>query len=397
MPSNIEHSARISDPSKYEKIRRKNNEFGAGIHVIYGVTKDGKSEVQAIHFDKDKFSAAEAKKWLKEHDYKSIEFVAATEKSNIIELEYKSFAFKSDSFEEKKTDEGNFGIIKGYASTFGNLDLGGDIVERGAFVKCLEKYARDGKNIPMYFQHSHMDIIGGFDPIKTYEDEKGLYFGEGKINLDVSRGKDVYALAKQKVLCEMSIGYMTQEVEYEPTEDGFINRRLKELDVKEVSVVANPMNPQARITDVKNKNRNLEGEELGILEMVTLQEIQNICSKNNINVDEKIYLMRRLLHDQGSVSKSASKFIAEKFFQEQEEEKNIVQDKKIEEKAKEIIDDKKLEEKKEPEKIAEVKTNSYNTSELESELQNILLSCKENIKTDTLIKELSKLRNAVSK
>jgi HK97 family phage prohead protease len=386
MPSSIEHSARINEPSKYEKIRRKNDEFGTGIHVIYGVLKNDNTEVQAIHFDKTKFTAAEAKKWLSEHDYKPIEFVAATEKSNIVEIEYKSFSFKSDSFEESKGNDGNFGIIKGYASTFGNIDLGGDIVERGAFVKCLEKYAREGKNIPMYFQHSHMDIIGGFDPRKTYEDEKGLYFGEGKINLDVTRGRDVYALAKQKVLCEMSIGYMVNDAEFEPSEDGYINRRLKEVDVKEISVVANPMNPLARMTDVKNKLKNIENEEVGTLEMVTLQDIQAICNKSHLPNDEKAYLLRRLLHDQGSISKSASKFISERFFDDENNHFAKVNE-KIEEK---------IEEKKEEIAVDQEKVNEKNDSNVENELKNLLLACKEGLNNDKIVEELAKLRKAVS-
>jgi len=75
-----EHSARIADPDQFDRIRRKNDEFGAGIDVIYGI-KDNKSSVQAIRFDKTKFSVAEAKAWLDAHDYKPIKFEAAVEKA----------------------------------------------------------------------------------------------------------------------------------------------------------------------------------------------------------------------------------------------------------------------------------------------------------------------------
>jgi hypothetical protein len=76
-PYPSEHAARIADPKKYPKMRRQNNKFGAGIHVIFGVTDDGKTEVQAIRFDKDKFTEEAAKKWLEAHDYKPIEFEPA--------------------------------------------------------------------------------------------------------------------------------------------------------------------------------------------------------------------------------------------------------------------------------------------------------------------------------
>ncbi|MFX0121935.1 MAG: hypothetical protein ACFE9A_21290, partial [Candidatus Hodarchaeota archaeon] len=77
MPYPNEHAARITDPEQYDRIRRVKNKFGAGIHVLFGI-KDEESEVQAIRFDASKFTAAEARQWLKDHDYKPIEFSEAT-------------------------------------------------------------------------------------------------------------------------------------------------------------------------------------------------------------------------------------------------------------------------------------------------------------------------------
>lgn len=64
-----EHASRQNPPGKYASMRRKNNAFGPGVHAIYGVLESGKTEVQAIRFDRTKFTPAEAKAWLKEHDY----------------------------------------------------------------------------------------------------------------------------------------------------------------------------------------------------------------------------------------------------------------------------------------------------------------------------------------
>lgn len=75
-----EHAARINDPDKYEKLRRQNDKFGDGIHVIFGVTAEGNTEVQAIRFDRGQFTAEEAKDWLEENDYKTIEFEASSGK-----------------------------------------------------------------------------------------------------------------------------------------------------------------------------------------------------------------------------------------------------------------------------------------------------------------------------
>lgn len=91
-----EHSLRVNDPAKYKKFRRQNDKFGEGIDVIFGITGDGKAEIQAIRFDATKFSEDDAKKWAKEHNFsgtfepaaktqakKEIEYV-----SDDIEIEY---------------------------------------------------------------------------------------------------------------------------------------------------------------------------------------------------------------------------------------------------------------------------------------------------------------------
>ncbi|MBU0909625.1 MAG: hypothetical protein KJ717_08655, partial [Proteobacteria bacterium] len=78
MPYPNEHSARIRDPGDFEKdsFRRKNIE--TGIDIIIGKLK-GKTTTttQAYRFKVDSFTAAEAKKWLKDHKIKYISFEPA--------------------------------------------------------------------------------------------------------------------------------------------------------------------------------------------------------------------------------------------------------------------------------------------------------------------------------
>jgi hypothetical protein len=80
MPYSNEHSARIKEPGDFESdsFRRVNDKFGAGIDAIFGRLKGETTlTVQAIRFDAKKFTAAEARKWLKDHDYKALEFEPA--------------------------------------------------------------------------------------------------------------------------------------------------------------------------------------------------------------------------------------------------------------------------------------------------------------------------------
>jgi hypothetical protein len=72
-----EHAARLTDPDQYDRIRRVNDEFGAGIDAIYGI-KDETAELQAIRFDADRFTPAEARQWLSDNEYSPTEFEEAT-------------------------------------------------------------------------------------------------------------------------------------------------------------------------------------------------------------------------------------------------------------------------------------------------------------------------------
>lgn len=74
-----EHAARVRNPEDFQadSFRRKNIE--TGIDIIIGRLK-GKTTTttQAYRFKKDKFTVAEAKKWLKDHDVKYISFEPAS-------------------------------------------------------------------------------------------------------------------------------------------------------------------------------------------------------------------------------------------------------------------------------------------------------------------------------
>lgn len=88
MPFPDEHSARLQPPSKYIRFRRGDDEFGVGIDVIWGVTEDGTVGLQAIRFDADRFTPAEARAWLDEHDeHEVLEFEEATgEVENVLKF-----------------------------------------------------------------------------------------------------------------------------------------------------------------------------------------------------------------------------------------------------------------------------------------------------------------------
>ena len=81
MPMPNQHAARLVDPSKFKEGSFRTKEIVKGITIIMGKLAggDGSMVTQTYRFDKDTFTAAEEKKWLKDNDVKPISFEAAEE------------------------------------------------------------------------------------------------------------------------------------------------------------------------------------------------------------------------------------------------------------------------------------------------------------------------------
>lgn len=135
------------------------------------------------------------------------------------------------------------GVFSGYASLFGEVDLGKDRVERGAFLKSLAR--RGAAGIRMLFQHDPAEPIGAWKTIR--EDARGLYV-EGALSDGVARAREVHQLMKSRALDGLSIGFQTVRAKSEP-KTGI--RHILEADLWEISVVTFPMLPGARIREVK--------------------------------------------------------------------------------------------------------------------------------------------------
>lgn len=159
-------------------------------------------------------------------------------------LEFKTFEFE---VKEAETDE-NYGRFEGYASTFGNVDQGNDIVEKGAFkVSILQNKGK----FPILADHNWEAHIGYNESAK--EDKTGLLVS-GAINLKVQKGIEKFALAKQalelKTRMGLSIGYSTLQSKLNPDDPKV--RHLTELKLWEYSFVTFPMNVEAMIVAAKS-------------------------------------------------------------------------------------------------------------------------------------------------
>jgi len=138
------------------------------------------------------------------------------------------------------------GSFTGYASRFGVVDLGRDLVLPGAFAESIAR--RGPRGIKMLFQHDPAEPIGVW--LEVREDAHGL-FARGRILPEVARGREVLALMRAGALDGLSIGFRTVEGRTDP-KSGV--RRLSRIDLWEISVVTFPMLPEARVSAVKNSD-----------------------------------------------------------------------------------------------------------------------------------------------
>ncbi|MFV0244902.1 MAG: HK97 family phage prohead protease [Qingshengfaniella sp.] len=131
-------------------------------------------------------------------------------------------------------------VIEGYASLFGRVDQGGDVVAKGAYSASLKRLADAGRGVKLLWQHDPAQPIGLWDELR--EDDKGLYV-KGRLLSEVARGREAAALIEAGAIDGLSIGYRTLKA----SRDEAGRRILNEVDLWEVSLVTFPMLPEARI------------------------------------------------------------------------------------------------------------------------------------------------------
>jgi hypothetical protein len=81
MPYPNEHAARVINPGEFQEETFRRKEIAPGVSIIIGKLKGKDSMVtQAYRFDKSKFTADEAKAWLKKNNVTTVEFSPAETK-----------------------------------------------------------------------------------------------------------------------------------------------------------------------------------------------------------------------------------------------------------------------------------------------------------------------------
>lgn len=160
--------------------------------------------------------------------------------------------YKTSSAELKIADEQEPGVLEGYAAVFDNADRDGDVIVRGAFSKTLEQFKQCGFLCDAHDWHTELGTI-----VEAKEDETGLWIAAqfySTPDAQLARAK-IAEKRKRNREQQMSIGFKTLNSE---RVKGV--RRILDIDLYEVSVVAVGANPLTRVTAVKAVHRDLDAE-----------------------------------------------------------------------------------------------------------------------------------------
>jgi HK97 family phage prohead protease len=306
MPFPNEHAARLRNPKDFnsETFRRTQGGTIFGrikipktISIIWGKLKgkDKPSDFplpQSLRFPIKNWTMQEAKKWLsdnnikhvlfeeaekekgenhnsdiesinfEENDFFSIEFINDSNDSLYNEekglevfdaelksredLEYKTFSFDILETKTEQDGEDEIGVFQGSMATE-HKDRGNDIIAPDAFDNSLERYRKAKRRIRLFYQHNTSKVpIGGIDPKNIIKDGKKWNI-KGELDFGVRQAQEVYSALKKKNLSDLSIGFTINDQDFKKE-----TRLIRDAELWEVSVVSEPMNPKATITDVKN-------------------------------------------------------------------------------------------------------------------------------------------------
>jgi HK97 family phage prohead protease len=129
----------------------------------------------------------------------------------------------------------------GYAALFGRPDSGGDIIVRGAFRRSLDARRRAGEAMPVLWQHRPGQQIGWIE--HAAEDSRGL-----RVIGRIAHAEGTRAiLLKDREVTGLSFGYRATSFRPIVLAGGNPGRELAEVDIFEVSLVTDPMQPGARV------------------------------------------------------------------------------------------------------------------------------------------------------
>lgn len=154
----------------------------------------------------------------------------------------KTYSVKAEPLD----DEGTFEAL---VSIFGNVDLVGDRVVKGAFAKSLERWESSGDPIPVIWSHQWSDPQAHLgEVLEADERDDGLWI-KGRLDLE-DRGTyagTIWRKMKRRLIKEFSFAY--DVVDEGKAKDGA--NELREVELIEVGPCLKGINPDTQLLAAK--------------------------------------------------------------------------------------------------------------------------------------------------
>jgi HK97 family phage prohead protease len=147
------------------------------------------------------------------------------------------------------------GVVSGYFAMFGNKDLDGDVIEKGAFTKTIMERGPQGKKLIKYLlDHDSQKSVALITNLE--EDMKGLRY-EAKIGTH-SLGVDFMKMVESGLINQHSFGFaVPKDKQY--YDQGRKANMIKEVIMYEGSAVQFlGANPETTFIDLKSENDAFE-------------------------------------------------------------------------------------------------------------------------------------------
>lgn len=318
-----EHAARINEPDQYDDFRREADAGGSGIDFIYGIV-DNTSEIQSIRFDADRYTEAEAREWLDDHDYEPIKFEPAIgERGDDMENIEENIV--EDNVEEVTEDVARFDRSEMVQRAIGMQDTAIDTESRTVRVGVSSEepvkrsfglevidHRTESMNLeflnsgraPLLMDHDMERQIGVVESVELDENARRLRaivrFGRGELASEVFN--DVVDGIRQNI----SVGYrLDGRVEREDDPDEYYRVATTPMEISIVSIPAD----QSNLVGVGRSsseplNETLEIKGVDVMSEIDLDAVRAEAAKAaQKNAKEIMTLARK--HNKASMGEEA--------------------------------------------------------------------------------------------
>lgn len=154
--------------------------------------------------------------------------------------------FKKSTMRGFKALDDAKGEFEAIVAVFGNKDLAGDRIVKGAFADSLKAWEAKGRPIPVVFSHMWQDLDAHIGEVtEAKETDEGLYV-KAQLDMGDPSAAKVFRLMQRGTIAEFSFAYDVLE---EKLQNG-ANELLK-LDVIEVGPTLKGMNPATQLLGTK--------------------------------------------------------------------------------------------------------------------------------------------------